>query len=79
MKVEFQCFSDNSRIIYTSLFVKKKGLKSTSVYGCQSDELAAEALNLMERHQITMLPVVDEDDKVIGMLHMHDLIRAGIL
>ncbi|MBW6514956.1 MAG: KpsF/GutQ family sugar-phosphate isomerase, partial [Candidatus Syntrophosphaera sp.] len=42
---------------------------------CQPDELAAEALNLMERHQITMLPVVDSDDRVVGMLHMHDLVR----
>jgi len=33
----------------------------------------------MEDHKITMLPVVDEDDRVIGMLNMHDLIRAGIL
>jgi arabinose-5-phosphate isomerase len=46
---------------------------------CRGSELAVNALNLMERHQITMLPVVDAEDKVIGMLHMHDLIRAGII
>jgi len=42
-------------------------------------ELAVSALNLMEEHKITMLPVVNEAGLVIGMLHMHDLIRAGIL
>lgn len=46
---------------------------------CRAEDLAVDALRLMEDHKITMLPVVDEDDKVIGMLHMHDLIRAGIL
>lgn len=42
-------------------------------------DLAVSALALMEKHQITMLPVVDEKDKPIGMLHMHDLIRAGVV
>jgi len=32
----------------------------------------------MEDSYITMLPVVDEDGKPIGTLHIHDLIRAGI-
>jgi len=42
-------------------------------------ELAVNALNLMESHKITMLPVVDDANTVIGMLHMHDLIQAGII
>lgn len=41
--------------------------------------LAIDALNLMESHKITMLPVVDENLYPVGMLHMHDLIRAGVL
>jgi arabinose-5-phosphate isomerase len=43
------------------------------------DELAVNALNLMESHKITMLPVIDSDNKPVGMLHMHDLIQAGII
>jgi arabinose-5-phosphate isomerase len=46
---------------------------------CSAEMLAVGALNLMEKYQITMLPVVDEETRVIGMLHMHDLIRAGII
>lgn len=46
---------------------------------CLEDDLAVSTLNLMEEHKITMLPVVDASSRVIGMLHMHDLIRAGIL
>ena len=39
--------------------------------------LAVEALNLMQAHTIMVLPVV-QDQRVIGMIHMHDLLRAGI-
>ncbi|HNT51958.1 MAG TPA: KpsF/GutQ family sugar-phosphate isomerase [Candidatus Syntrophosphaera sp.] len=46
---------------------------------CKSDDLAAAVLKLMEDHKITMLPVVDDTDRVIGMLHMHDLVRAGVI
>ena len=43
------------------------------------EELAVNALNLMEKHKITMLPVVNEENKPVGMLHMHDLIKAGVI
>ena len=46
---------------------------------CRAEDLAAAALKLMEDHKITMLPVVDDTDRVIGMLHMHDLVRAGVI
>ena len=45
----------------------------------QPDSLAVDAINLMEEYKITMLPVVNEDNKPIGMLHMHDLINAGVV
>ncbi|HCU05321.1 MAG: D-arabinose 5-phosphate isomerase [Gammaproteobacteria bacterium GWE2_42_36] len=41
--------------------------------------LAIEALNLMESKKITALLVVDEQDKVIGALNIHDLLRAGVV
>jgi arabinose-5-phosphate isomerase len=39
--------------------------------------LAAEALNIMNTKQITVLFVL-EDKKPIGILHIHDLLRAGV-
>lgn len=45
----------------------------------QANVLAAEALNVMENSKITGLLVTDEDNKVIGVLHMHDLLRAGVI
>jgi len=36
-----------------------------------------DALNLMERHQITVLPITDADGKVQGILHLHDILGKG--
>jgi arabinose-5-phosphate isomerase len=41
--------------------------------------LAAEAVHLMEAHRITSLVVVDADDKIVGALNVHDLLRAGVI
>lgn len=43
------------------------------------DMLAAEALKIMEDHKINALVVVDREDRPIGALNMHDLLRAGVL
>ena len=39
--------------------------------------LASQALELMEHHAITVLPVVDEAHKVLGIVHLHDLLGRG--
>lgn len=44
-----------------------------------ADKLAVEALNLMEKHNITVLPVVDSENSAVGVLHLHDLIKAGVV
>jgi arabinose-5-phosphate isomerase len=44
----------------------------------KSDVLASDALNFMEENKIQLLPVIDEDDKVVGVIHIHDLVEAGI-
>jgi arabinose-5-phosphate isomerase len=46
--------------------------KSTS-----ADTLAAAAVGLMEQHGIMALPVLDGGRRVVGMVHLHDLMRAG--
>jgi arabinose-5-phosphate isomerase len=42
-------------------------------------ELAAEAANLMEKHRITALPVIDAQGALVGALNVHDLLRAGVM
>ena len=44
-----------------------------------SDILAAEALSIMEQNKITGLLVTNTQQEVIGALHMHDLLRAGVI
>jgi arabinose-5-phosphate isomerase len=40
--------------------------------------LAVTALEEMEQFNITQLPVVDEQQRPVGMIHLHDLVKAGI-
>lgn len=44
----------------------------------KANELAINALDLMQRHKISGLLVVDDRHHLIGALHMHDLLRAGL-
>ena len=41
--------------------------------------LAAEAVHLMETYRITALPVVDDNNVVVGAVNVHDLFRAGVM
>lgn len=41
------------------------------------DEMASAAVGLMERHGIMALPVLDGDKRVVGIVHLHDLMKAG--
>ncbi|CAO4845067.1 MAG: Arabinose 5-phosphate isomerase KdsD [Holosporales bacterium] len=41
------------------------------------DMLAAQALNMMEEHAITAVFVLDQET-VVGLLHIHDLLRLGV-
>ena len=42
-----------------------------------ADELAAAVLGRMERHGIMAMPVLGEDGRLAGVIHLHDLMRAG--
>jgi len=44
-----------------------------------ADLLAAEALQIMEAHKINALLVVEDGERLVGALNMHDLLRAGVL
>ncbi len=41
------------------------------------ETLASQALELMEQKAIMVLPVVDDDRKVVGIVHLHDLLGRG--
>lgn len=46
------------------------------------DKLAAEALSVMEKHKprpVTVLPVVDAEHNPVGIVHLTDLLRQGVV
>lgn len=61
--------------IHTALIgdVMHKGFTSIS-----SQALAAEALNVMEDKKITTLIATDEENNLNGIIHLHDILEAGI-
>ncbi len=54
-------------------------LGSTTPKTIGPDELAARGLQIMEQHSITALVVVDEPNRIVGVLHLHDLLKSGIV
>lgn len=67
-------------INFLSLPVKEGMTKKPIVI--TPDKLATEALHLMEKHvphPITVLPVVDNNGKSVGMIHITDLLRQGVV
>jgi arabinose-5-phosphate isomerase len=43
------------------------------------DALAAAAIFTMETHGIMAMPVVDDDHHLVGIVHLHDLLRSGVI
>ena len=61
----------------TSLKVSEVMTKNPKTIGI--NEFCAKALAIMEKHSITSLAVVDENNVPIGLLHIHDLLKAGVV
>lgn len=59
--------------------VKVDDVMSRSPRTLHPQALAVEAVQLMEAHRITQLPVVDEAGALVGALNLHDLFRAKVL
>jgi len=51
----------------------------TDPWCVEERELGVQALRLMESKAITALTVTDSRGKLVGLIHMHDLLRAGIV
>ncbi len=42
-----------------------------------SSRLAADALSIMQTHEITALPIINDDGTILGLLHLHNLLGKG--
>lgn len=58
-----------------SLPVSEVMTRSPRTLGPES--LAFDALNLMEKHQITVLPITNDRGEIQGILHLHDILGKG--
>ena len=45
----------------------------------EREALAAKALEMMERHAITCLLILDVEGRPEGVIHLHDLLKAGVV
>jgi len=70
-----RAFDDNADVHTTNV----GGLMTRNCKTIEKEQLAAEALAIMEDHKINALLVVDENNKLIGVLNMHDLLRARVV
>ncbi|HXX74670.1 MAG TPA: KpsF/GutQ family sugar-phosphate isomerase [Nitrospiraceae bacterium] len=43
------------------------------------DDLAARAVEVMERYSITTLVVTEGEQRIVGVIHLHDLLKNGIV
>lgn len=55
------------------------GIMSSRPKSVLPDDMAISAFQLMEQYKITQLPVTDTSDKYIGMIHLHDILKEGIV
>jgi len=58
--------------------IRAKDIMTANPKIIQAGSLVVEALTLMRSHNITQLPVFD-NDRYVGVIHLHDILKEGIL
>ena len=58
--------------------LKTSDVMSKNPKTISKNELAAKALAFMEKFSITSLAVADENNRPVGLIHIHDLLKAGV-
>lgn len=58
--------------------IKAKDIMNSSPKLINENMLGETALELMEKYSITQLIITDKKKKPIGVVHMHDLVKAGL-
>jgi arabinose-5-phosphate isomerase len=67
----------DSKIDLSSALIKD--VMSLNPKTINQDILAAEALNIMEQSSITAVIIENEQKQPVGVVHMHDILRAGVI
>jgi len=72
---------DLRRALDNEIDIHKTPIEDVMTRGCvtiSAEILAAEALHIMEEHSITTLVAVDENEQPAGVVHLHDILKAGV-
>jgi arabinose-5-phosphate isomerase len=67
----------DAKIDFSTALVKD--VMSSNPKTINQDILAAEALNIMEQSSITAVIIENEQKQPVGVVHMHDILRAGVI
>ena len=59
--------------------LKAKQVMSKNPKTISADELAVKALNLMESYSITSLVITNGKKEPVGIVHLHDILKAGVV
>jgi len=73
---------DLRRVLDTDIDIRTASVTKVMTENCatiKTKMLAAEALKMMEKKKINALLVVDDDNKLVGALNMHDLLKSGVV
>lgn len=73
---------DLRRTLDAGLDIHTTKINQVMTRGCKTTLpgiLAAEALQIMQAYKITAILVVETDNTLIGVVHLHDLLRAGVV
>ena len=72
---------DLRRALDNEIDIHNTPIEQVMTQGCitiSAEILAAEALHIMEEHAITTLVAVDEQNRPVGVVHLHDILKAGV-
>ena len=72
---------DLRRILDQNLDFRDIPIAQVMTVNCKTvgkNMLAAEALRIIEDNEITSLVALDDDGQPLGVVHLHDLIKAGL-
>jgi arabinose-5-phosphate isomerase len=59
------------------LAIKLRDVMTKSPRTIRADELGSAAVHAMETYRVIALPVLDADEQLVGVVHLHDLMIAG--
>jgi len=73
---------DLRRVLDTEVDIKSAAISQLMTPGCKTIHtgmLAAESLRIMEQNKISALVVTDDDQNIVGIVHLGKLLKTGII